>query len=165
MTAPGTEDPQAEPTTGPFRVFDLFDPGKPDPVLEAEVAAHHAAYPDPRSYEAKAAWRGAHPDAPSPVHPCLTRSWVRCSGSSARKPSLNRKPGLNAPDPNPEVEAAADSIRADMERDRLAREAEAGLGHDYDGPELRSGTPEYEALYAEYQAWAVHRGPEPEAEL
>jgi hypothetical protein len=40
---------------------------------------------------------------------------------------------------------------------------EAGLGHDYDGPELRSGTPEYEALYAEYQAW-VAVGPEPEAE-
>jgi hypothetical protein len=39
---------------------------------------------------------------------------------------------------------------------------EAGLGHDYDGPELRSGTPEYEALYAEYQAWADQ--PEPEAE-
>jgi hypothetical protein len=74
--------------------------------------------------------------------------------------------GLDAPDPNPEVEAAvADSIRTDMERDGLAREAEADLGHDYDGPELRSGTPEYEALYAEYQAWAVQRGPEPEAEL
>jgi hypothetical protein len=28
------------------------------------------------------------------------------------------------------------------------------LGHDYDGPELRSGTPEYDTLYAEYQAWA-----------
>ena len=39
---------------------------------------------------------------------------------------------------------------------------EAGLGHDYDGPELRSGTPEYEALYAEYQAWAAQPGPEAE---
>ena len=38
---------------------------------------------------------------------------------------------------------------------------EAGLGHDYDGPELRSGTPENEALYAEYQAWAQAE-PEPE---
>ena len=164
MTAPEAEDPQAEPTTGPFRVFDLFDPGKPDPVLEAEVAAHHAAYPDPRSYEAKAAWRGAHPDAPSPVH--RTDSVL---GALFRELSPEAEPepqaGLDAPDPNPEVEAAADSIRADMERDRLAREAEAGLGHDYDGPELRSGTPEYEALYAEYQAWAVQRGPEPEAEL
>jgi hypothetical protein len=56
-----------DPTTGSFRVFDLFDPGKPDPVLEAEVAAHHAAYPDPRSFEAKQAWREAHPDLPSPV--------------------------------------------------------------------------------------------------
>lgn len=42
-----------------------------------------------------------------------------------------------------------------------APEPEAGLGHDYDGPELRSGTPEYAALYAEYQAWA---DPEPEPE-
>ena len=43
---------------------------------------------------------------------------------------------------------------------------EAGLGHDYDGPELRSGTPEHEALYAEYQAWAqADPGPQPEAEL
>jgi hypothetical protein len=53
--------------TEPLRVFDLFDPGKPDPVLEAEVAVHHAAYPDPRSYDAKKAWRDAHPDQPSPV--------------------------------------------------------------------------------------------------
>jgi|GEM_PF-6042974 hypothetical protein len=68
MTVSEAEDPQAEPTTGPLRVFDLFDPGKPDPVLEAEVTAHHAAYPDPRSYEAKRAWKDAHPDAPSPVH-------------------------------------------------------------------------------------------------
>jgi hypothetical protein len=41
---------------------------------------------------------------------------------------------------------------------------EAGLGHDYDGPELQSGTPEYEALYAEYQAWVAPPEPEPEAE-
>lgn len=54
-------------TPEPLRVFDLFDPGKPDPVLEAEVAAHHAAYPDPRSYEAKKAWKDAHPDQPVPV--------------------------------------------------------------------------------------------------
>jgi hypothetical protein len=57
-----------EPTTDPLRVSDLFDPGKPDPVLDAEVAAHHAAYDDPRSYEATRAWRDAHPDQPSPVH-------------------------------------------------------------------------------------------------
>ena len=54
-------------TPEPLRVFDLFDPGKPDPVLEAEVAAHHAAYPDPRSYDAKKAWKDAHPDQASPV--------------------------------------------------------------------------------------------------
>ncbi len=57
-----------EPGTGPLRVFDLFSPGAADPVLEAEVAAHHAAYDDPRSYAAKLAWRDAHPDTASPVH-------------------------------------------------------------------------------------------------
>ena len=31
---------------------------------------------------------------------------------------------------------------------------EADLGHEYDGPELQPGTPEYEAEYAAYQAWA-----------
>lgn len=41
---------------------------------------------------------------------------------------------------------------------------EAELGHDYDGPELQSGTPEYEAEYAEYQAWAAAE-PEPVPEL
>ncbi len=56
-----------EPATGPLWVSDLFDPGKPDPVTEAELAAHHAAYEDPRSYDAKQAWRAAHPDTPSPV--------------------------------------------------------------------------------------------------
>ena len=44
-------------------------------------------------------------------------------------------------------------------------EPAADLGHDYDGPELRSGTPEYEALYAEYQAWADQPEREPEAEF
>ena len=33
---------------------------------------------------------------------------------------------------------------------------------DYDGPELRSGTPEYQAGYDEYRAWAGHAGPENE---
>jgi hypothetical protein len=56
-----------DPVTGPLRVFDLFDPGKPDPVREAEVAAHHAAHPDPRSYEATRAWKDAHPDERAPV--------------------------------------------------------------------------------------------------
>ena len=54
-------------TDRPFRVFDLHDPGNADPVTEAEVAAHHAAYEDPRSHDAKQAWRAAHPDQPSPV--------------------------------------------------------------------------------------------------
>ena len=56
------------------------------------------------------------------------------------------------PGPQPALEASDLGISDDPE---------AGLGHDYDGPELRSGTPEYEALYAEYQAWAAE--PEPEA--
>ena len=47
--------------------------------------------------------------------------------------------GYDRSEPRPEIQPA---------------DPEAGLGHDYDGPELRSGTPENEALYAEYQAWA-----------
>ena len=83
-----------------------------------------------------------------------------------------------APEPQPEPEASdlgrfeptpydlgisddPEVTWAEIRRD----DPEAGLGHDYDGPELRSGTPEYEALYAEYQAWAAQPGPEPEAEL
>jgi hypothetical protein len=34
---------------------------------------------------------------------------------------------------------------------------------DYDGPELHPGTPEYEAEYAEYRAWAAQPDLEPEA--
>jgi hypothetical protein len=52
---------------------------------------------------------------------------------------------------------------------------EADLGHEYDGPELQPGTPEYEAEHAAYQAWAgdlgwpftdaeVEAGPEAEPE-
>ena len=44
-------------------------------------------------------------------------------------------------------------------------EAGADLGRDYDGPELHPGTPEYEAEYAEYQAWAGQTEPETEPEL
>jgi len=47
-------------------------------------------------------------------------------------------------------------------RDRIEAGPEADLGHDYDGPELRSGTPEYQAGYGEYQAWAGQAGPENE---
>ncbi len=74
---------------------------------------------------------------------------------------------MTAPEPQAERYVSAEEI--DLEPPATAAEwleadPEAGLGHDYDGPELRSGTPEYEALYAEYQAWAVP-DPEPEAEL
>jgi hypothetical protein len=43
-------------------------------------------------------------------------------------------------------------------------EPETELGHEYDGPELHPGTPEYKAEYAEYQAWAGQNGPKLEAE-
>lgn len=65
---------------------------------------------------------------------------------------------MTAPEPQVRPETAREyvaELAADAERARLAREAEADLGHDYDGPELRSGTPEYEAEYAEYQAWVA----------
>ena len=47
-------------------------------------------------------------------------------------------------------------------RRRSPHGPESDPGHDYDGPELHCGTPEYEAGYAEYQAWAGHAGPENE---
>ena len=37
---------------------------------------------------------------------------------------------------------------------QLEADPEADLGHEYDGPELQPGTPEYKAEYAAYQAWA-----------
>ena len=42
-------------------------------------------------------------------------------------------------------------------------DSEAELGHEYDGPELHTGTPEYEAELAEYRAWAGRAEPEPGA--
>ena len=100
-----TDHPEQQ--IGPLRVFDLFDPGKPDPVTEAEVAAHHAAYPDPRSYEAARAWKDAHPDAPSPV---------RRTGSvldalfKALGPEAEADP---EPEPEPELDAEAEAEWAD----------------------------------------------------
>ena len=72
--------------------------------------------------------------------------------------------------PAPEVEPApaCSEIRTPFELARLSLPEpgpEAGLGHDYDGPELRSGTPEYEALYAGYQAWVAQAHPEEAAAL
>jgi hypothetical protein len=66
---------------------------------------------------------------------------------------------------DPDAPCPAEPTREELERQIAGRDPEAGLGHDYDGPELRSGTPEYEALYAEYQAWVAQPEPEPEAEL
>lgn len=40
---------------------------------------------------------------------------------------------------------------------------EAELGHEYDGPELHPGTPEYADTYAEYQDWIAEAGAENEA--
>jgi hypothetical protein len=65
---------------------------------------------------------------------------------------------------DPDAPCPAEPTREELERQIAGRDPEAGLGHDYDGPELRSGTPEYEALYAEYQAWVAQPEPEPEAE-
>ena len=62
----------------------------------------------------------------------------------------------------PRIEAAF--FAAEPEPEPQPEPEASDLGHDYDGPELRSGTPEYEALYAEYQAWAAQPEPEPEAE-
>jgi hypothetical protein len=85
---------------------------------------------------------------------------------------------MTTPEPQPELEASdlgrfepapcdlgisddPEVTWSDLLSGQIARELTeaAGLGHDYDGAELRSGTPEYEALYAEYQAWAAQ--PEP----
>ena len=60
----------------------------------------------------------------------------------------------------PDPEAAAETDEPEPDAD-----AEADLGHDYDGPELHPGTPEYEAEYAEYQAWAGQTEPETKPEL
>jgi hypothetical protein len=72
---------------------------------------------------------------------------------------------VTTPAPELELAPACSEIRTPFELARLSLpepDPEAGLGHDYDGPELQSGTPEYEALYAEYQAWAAQPEPEPE---
>jgi hypothetical protein len=66
---------------------------------------------------------------------------------------------VTAPDATPAAEAYGSQAAAE----HLELEPETELGHEYDGPELHPGTPEYEAEYAEYQAWAAE--PEPEAEL
>lgn len=55
-------------------------------------------------------------------------------------------------------------LAQDAERARQAREAEAALGHDYEGRECQPGTPEHEATYAEYLQWAATDSPEPEAQ-
>ena len=86
---------------------------------------------------------------------------------------------MTTPEPRPELEASDPGrfeptpydlgISDDPEvtwPEIQRADPEAGLGHDYDGPELRSGTPEHEALYAEYQAWAqADPGPQLEPEL
>ena len=63
-----------------------------------------------------------------------------------------------------QIHAALEADIAAMGADEPEAEPEADPGHEYDGPELHSGTPAYEAEYAEYQAWAADPQPEPEAE-
>jgi hypothetical protein len=63
-------------------------------------------------------------------------------------------------EPEPEPEAGPETVRdyvadlvADAERARLAREAEAELGHDYKGREAQPGTPEHDKVLEEYLEW------------
>ncbi len=63
---------------------------------------------------------------------------------------------MTAPEPQVGPETARDYVAglvADAERARQAREAEAELGHDYEGPEAQPGTPEHDKTLAEYLEW------------
>ena len=110
---------------------------------EARAALHHCAAEDAR------VWAGPEP-GPQPA--------LEASDPGRYEPAQY---DLGICD-DPEVTWPAEPAREALERQIAGSDPEAGLGHDYDGPELRSGTPEYEALYAEYQAWVAQ--PEPEAE-
>ena len=113
------------------------------------------------------------PAADSGVQPAIVHA-----ASRNRSPNPNRRLNHDRPDADWEAAGRSPSTwalpmtpevpwpsgardREALERQIAGSDPEAGLGHDYDGPELRSGTPEYEALYAEYQAWVAQ--PEPEA--
>jgi hypothetical protein len=64
---------------------------------------------------------------------------------------------MTAPEPQAGPETAREYVAElveDAERARQAREAETALGHDYEGREAQVGTPEYEAMSAEYEAEA-----------
>ncbi len=128
---------------------------------EAQAAFHHCAERDAQIW--------AEPE-PEPDHPLGV-----CGGQPVMEGHHGRlvcdcEPqtldgGLMEPDVyGPET--ARDYVAtlvADAERAREAREAEADLGHDYEGREAQPGTPEYEATYAEYLQWAATDAPEPEA--
>lgn len=70
------------------------------------------------------------------------------------------------PEPEPQPDIDINAVVTAWER--ADAEAEIQADHwtevTFDGPELRSGTPECEAEYAEYQAWVAQPDPEPEAD-
>jgi hypothetical protein len=110
-------------------------------------------------------------EARAAFHHCAAEdARVRAGPEPGPQPAVEASdPGRYEPAPydlgicdDPEVTWPAEPAREALERQIAESGPEAGLGHDYDGPELRSGTPEYAALYAEYQAWVAQ--PEPEAE-
>jgi len=68
---------------------------------------------------------------------------------------------MTAPEPQVGPETAREYVAglvAEAERTRQAREAEADLGHDYEGREAQPGTPEHDKTLAEYLEWTGHRG-------
>jgi hypothetical protein len=126
---------------------------------EAHAAFHHCVAEDARVWaEPEASDPGingdpdAHAAAAAQADQELMAEWPEWAWPG----ELQQKYGAE-----PESDAYTQTYAPETE---IEAEPEADLGHDYDGPELRSGTPEYDALYAEYRAWAVPE-PEPEAEL
>ena len=63
---------------------------------------------------------------------------------------------MTTPEPQVGPETAREYVAElveDAERARQAREAEAELGHDYEGRECQPGTPEHDQALAEYREW------------
>jgi hypothetical protein len=71
---------------------------------------------------------------------------------------------MNSRVANARAEAALGfwSPRAEAAAETAEPEPDAEPGHEYDGPELHPGTPEYAAEYREYEVWAGRPGPENE---
>jgi hypothetical protein len=146
----GLTSMEADPEPQPNIAGDIW----PSADQLAEMSMHDQEMWERRCAAAEAAPEAAEAEpVDQPVPYTLTlQAEEELDASAEAEPEPQA--GLDASDPNSEVEAAADSIRADMERDRLAREAEAELGHDYEGREAQVGTPEYDRMTAEYEAEA-----------